>query len=114
MVMCAKVRFLPANSPIFPPGEIDSPGQMVPRGLPQVLVSGTGEIRSRGSGRLDLADFLASNQNPLTARVWANRVWLHLFGQGIVPTPDNFGVAGARPTNQPLLDHLAVTFMEDG
>src|SRR2546421_2648753 len=43
-----------------------------------------------------------------------NRVWLHLFGRGIVPTPDNFGAAGQPPTNPQLLDHLAVTFVEDG
>ena len=67
-----------------------------------------------GSGRRELADWLASPSNPLTARVIVNRVWLHLFGRGLVPTPDNFGAAGARPSHPELLDTLAVEFMNDG
>ena len=71
-------------------------------------------IRSTESGRKELAEWIASKDNPLTARVYVNRVWSHLFGRGIVPTPDNFGAAGQPPSNQVLLDHLAVTFMQDG
>ena len=67
-----------------------------------------------GSGRRELAEWLASPSNPLTARVIVNRVWLHLFGRGLVPTPDNFGAAGARPSHPELLDTLAVEFMNDG
>jgi len=52
------------------------------------------KISSGQSGRLDLANWIASKDNPLTARVMANRVWLHLFGRGLVPTADNFGSAG--------------------
>ena len=63
---------------------------------------------------MELAEWVASKQNPLTARVWVNRVWLHLFGQGIVTSPDNFGASGALPANQPLLDTLAVSFMDQG
>src|SRR5262249_15779693 len=65
-------------------------------------------------GRAELADWIASPENPLTARVMANRIWLNLFDHGIVPTPDNFGTAGQAPTNQPLLDALALSFVEDG
>ena len=61
-----------------------------------------------------MADWIASPANPLTARVIVNRVWLHLFGRGLVPTPDNFGAAGQRPTHPELLDTLAVDFMADG
>ena len=61
----------------------------------------------RGSGRLDLARAIASPSNPLTARVWVNRLWLQHFGAGIVRTPSDFGKQGDRPTNPALLDYLA-------
>jgi len=72
------------------------------------------EIPKGSSGRLQLADWVASFDNPLTARVYANRVWRHLFGRGIVATPDNFGEMGRRPTHPQLLDHLAISFIENG
>ena len=69
----------------------------------------------RTSGRrLALAKWVTSQDNPLTARVWVNRVWHHHFGRGIVNTLDNFGVVGDRPTHPELLDWLAVEFMEQG
>ena len=69
----------------------------------------------RTSGRrLALAQWLTSEENPLTARVWVNRVWHHHFGRGIVSSLDNFGVVGERPTHPELLDWLAVDFMENG
>ena len=114
LAMAARDRSSPADSPLYTRGEPDAPGEVVPRGLPQVLVAGDGQVRSPGSGRLELAEFLGSDRNPLTARVWVNRVWLHLFGQGLVPTPDSFGASGTPPTNPPLLDALAVQFMADG
>src|SRR4051812_39606710 len=114
LAMAARDRRLPADSPLYTRGEPDAPGEIVPRGLPQVLVAGDGWVRSRGSGRLELAESLGSDQTPLTAGVWVTRVWLHLFGQGLVPTPDNFGASGTPPTNQPLLDALAVQLMADG
>jgi hypothetical protein len=66
------------------------------------------------SGRLELAQWLTSSENPLTSRVMANRIWQHLFGLGIVRTPDNFGINGAQPSNPELLDYLASVFVEDG
>ena len=69
----------------------------------------------RTSGRrLALAQWITSEENPLTARVWVNRVWHHHFGRGIVTSLDNFGVVGERPTHPELLDWLAVEFMENG
>jgi hypothetical protein len=69
---------------------------------------------AQGSGRKELALAVASRDNPLTARVFVNRVWMHLFGRGLVSTPSNFGTLGARPTHPELLDDLAVRFMEHG
>ena len=95
-------------------GEIDKPAQQVGRGFVQVLEHAeTPEIRLETSGRLELAGWLTSKENPLTARVMANRVFQHLFGKGIVASPNNFGTTGQAPTHPELLDHLAVTFMEN-
>jgi len=102
------------DSPLYVRGELDQPGEVVPRGLVRVLCDDSSASIPSGSGRRELADWLASPSNPLTARVMVNRVWLHLFGRGLVPTPDNFGAAGARPSHPELLDTLAVDFMNDG
>jgi Protein of unknown function (DUF1549)/Protein of unknown function (DUF1553)/Planctomycete cytochrome C/EF-hand domain pair len=102
-----------ANSPLYVRGEVDKPGDAVPRGVVQVISRKAVTIPA-GSGRLELADWLASPDNPLPARVMANRVWLHLFGRGLVPTPDNFGNSGHAPAHPELLDYLAVSFIENG
>ncbi len=86
------------------------PGELAPRGLPAAL--GTPVIhRPDSSGRAELAQQLMDPANPLVARVMVNRVWQHLFGRGIVATPDNFGFLGERPTHPELLDHLAWQFV---
>lgn len=94
-------------------GEIDQPGQFVPRGFPQVLSNGSVDIRSDSSGRLELARWISSRENPLTARVMVNRIWMHLMGSGIVSTLENFGSTGKSPSHPQLLDRLAIDFAED-
>src|SRR6185295_11391315 len=66
------------------------------------------------SGRLELAEIIASKDNPLTARVMVNRVWAHHFGRGIVGTPGNFGATGEHPSHPELLDYLAARFVAGG
>src|SRR5262249_30883572 len=113
LAMGVRDRSRPADSRVYARGEIDKPGDEVPRGYGQVLSKKPVTIES-GSGRLQLAEAIASRDNPLTARVLANRVWLNLFGRGLVATSDNFGAAGQKPNHPELLDYLAITFMDDG
>jgi dienelactone hydrolase/Ca2+-binding EF-hand superfamily protein len=109
---CVLEREKPRDSALLLRGEVQKPGDMVPRGLP-MLAKSSAEIAS-GSGRKELASWISSPDNPLTARVIVNRVWLHLFGQGMVATPDNFGLSGQAPTHPALLDHLATRFVKEG
>ena len=95
-------------------GEIDQPAQTVPRGFPKVLCSTPARITDGSSGRLEFANWLGSEDNPLTARVMVNRIWQHMVGQGIVTSTENFGVTGQSPSHPALLDYLAVEFMESG
>ncbi len=114
-VMGVKDSRAPGDMTTYIRGEADQPGERVPRGFVQVLAStGTPEIKRDTSGRLELAQWLTRDDNPLTARVMVNRIWHHLFDRGIVLTVDNFGTNGERPANQPLLDHLAVRLIENG
>ena len=96
-------------------GEADKFGPLVPRGFPQVVVvSNPPVIGANESGRRQLADWLTRPDHPLTSRVIVNRLWAKLFGAGVVPTLDDFGDQGQKPTNLVLLDFLAVRFIESG
>ena len=135
---CPKCRIPPADRPngtflqegpgrYEPPptyflirGDPDSKGSLMRPGFLTVATYGNPPVEiprpdGRTSGRrLALAEWIASPQNPLTARVMVNRVWYHHFGQGIVPTLDNFGKMGEPPTHPELLDWMAVEFMNKG
>jgi hypothetical protein len=90
-------------------------GRRVGRGVPVVLeIDRALAPPPEGSGRKELAEWLTDPRHPLTARVFVNRLWRWHFGRGIVPTTDNFGFQGEKPTNQALLDWLAVEFIESG
>ncbi|MBI2948274.1 MAG: DUF1553 domain-containing protein [Verrucomicrobia bacterium] len=106
------------NSRINIRGDYEKLGDEVPRGFLKVLVRTNSKLASpidpKSSGRLELANWIASPENPLTARVAVNRIWLHLFGRGLVETPDNFGLMGEKPTHPELLDYLARRFVAEG
>ncbi len=102
-------------------GNTDKPGPLVARRFLAALSDQSNRpdhstskdsIGRWGSGRMELAQRLIDSQNPLTARVIANRIWHHLLGRGIVSTTDDFGVLGQRPTHPELLDHLAMRLIE--
>ena len=100
---------------IYLQGNPTKQGDVAPRSLPVVLTGGDRKpMGAKGSGRAELAQAIASRDNPLTARVIVNRVWRGHFGFGIVRTPSNFGQLGDRPTHPELLDNLAVRFMDSG
>ncbi|HZT79770.1 MAG TPA: DUF1549 and DUF1553 domain-containing protein [Gemmataceae bacterium] len=103
----------PVQPHVFRRGNPNNPGEAVPRQFLEVLSGPDRKPFTHGSGRLELAQAIASKDNPLTARVLVNRVWMHHFGQGLVRTPGNFGLRGDPPTHPELLDWLAAEFMGD-
>ena len=111
MVMAPK-ESRPTNLRVALRGNYQTPGILAPRRFLQI-VAGEGHppINTTQSGRLELARWIASKENPLTARVMANRVWQHHFGTGLVATSDNFGARGEKPSHPELLDWLATEFM---
>ncbi|MBL9131497.1 MAG: DUF1553 domain-containing protein [Verrucomicrobiaceae bacterium] len=104
----------PMDCPVFDKGEIKKPLAPVKRGAISAIPVKLAAIGPKDSGRRQLADWIASPHNPLTARVIVNRVWQHVFGRGLVETPDDFGKMGAKPSHPELLDDLAARFVRDG
>lgn len=95
-------------------GQPDRLGEVAPRAFLSILSAGDPKPFKDGSGRLELAEAIASPTNPLTARVMVNRIWQHHFGDGLVRTVSNFGRMGETPSNPALLDYLAASFVENG
>ena len=122
-VLCAQENGTrPRETFVLVRGDVNAPAEKVNPAVPE-LFSDTGNVpppvttpasRTSSGQRTSLAAWIASPRNPLTSRVMVNRAWQHLFGRGIVATPDDFGVTGLRPSNQNLLDYLAARFVSGG
>ncbi len=100
------------DMPLFARGSHKQPGKPVPRRFLEAFDAKPFDTKQ--SGRLELAEAMLRPDNPLVARVIVNRVWHHLFGRGLVGTPDNFGKLGELPTHPELLDYLATRFVREG
>src|SRR5262249_10455068 len=109
-------RSKPLEIRLLKRGELSHPGEVIQPGLPERLAGpqAAKAVPPPDRRRAALAEWVASPNNPLTARVIVHRVWQWHFGQGLLRTPNDFGVRGERPTHPELLDWLAVEFMEHG
>jgi hypothetical protein len=107
-------RAKPTTPRVFKRGNPLTKGEEVPRRFLEVLVSGQPQPFVKGSGRLELAQAISNPQNPLTARVMVNRVWMQHFGRGLVTTPSDFGKRADPPSHPELLDWLSRSFMDEG
>ena len=103
------------DSPFFARGDVGMPGEKVRRSVPDLFGDAKDyQVPPNASGRLQLAKWIASPSNPMTARVAVNRFWHWMMGQGLVDSVDNFGTTGSRPSHPELLDHLAGEFISEG
>ncbi len=118
LAMGLRDRRQPIDCRINIRGDANKLGDKVGRDIPTVLKEEDFAIEEskleESSGRLELAYWLTDTENPLTARVYSNRIWHHLFGRGLVRTVDNFGKTGEQPTHPELLDYLARTLISNG
>ena len=95
-------------------GNLLKPGPIAPRRFLRIIAGDDRVTFAKGSGRLELAEAISDQTNPLAARVFVNRVWMHHFGHALVRTPNNFGALGEKPSHPELLDWLARRLLESG
>lgn len=113
-VMCVKDSNQPSNAKIMLRGDVNQLGEEVPRSLPAIFQpNNPNPNNEKTSGRTELAMWIADKNNPLTHRVYVNRIWKILFGTGIIDSFDNFGNLGGEPKNLTLLDHITQKFIEN-
>lgn len=111
---CAVEDGEPVAQKVFIRGDYNNHGEDAPKAFPAILSAFDTKPDFNGSGRLQLAEWLAQPEHPLTGRVMVNRIWQWHFGEGLVRTPDNFGKTGERPTHPELLDFLSREFVKSG
>jgi hypothetical protein len=104
----------PVEPRVFVRGNATQLGRSIPRQFVSIAAPSGQKAFTQGSGRLELARAVTATDNPLTARVIVNRVWMHHFGEPLVDTPSDFGRRSSAPTHPELLDHLATEFVRDG
>ncbi len=115
MTVMAPLEGAPTNLRVALRGDRNTPGAFAPRRFLQIVAGeGHAPLSTAQSGRLELARWIGSRDNPLAARVMVNRIWQHHFGTGLVASPDNFGTRGEKPSHPELLDWLAHEFMAGG
>jgi hypothetical protein len=110
----AMTRGTPETTRVLLRGDPRKPGAEIPPRFPKALSPPRHDGARCDGGRLELASRMTDPANPLTHRVFVNRIWAHLFGVGLVPSVDNFGAMGQDPTHPELLDHLVVSFRSGG
>jgi cytochrome c553 len=116
LAMGVKDVMYPSDTTVLVRGDLDNVGPMAKRGFLTIpcMATSTPTIDPSHSGRLELAEWITREDNPLTSRVVVNRIWRHLFGEGIVRSVDNFGMSGEQPDDLELIDYLASDFMKNG
>ncbi|MCC9656968.1 PSD1 and planctomycete cytochrome C domain-containing protein [Rhodopirellula halodulae] len=112
-VICNRPETAKRETRLFLRGNWMDRGDVISPAIPVAFTEGTTVVPEHINNRLELAKWLVSNQNPLTPRVWANRIWAQLFGIGLVETQEDFGSSGLQPTHPQLLDHLAVQLRDE-
>ena len=113
-VLAVEDEKAPADIRVHVRGDVRNLGASAPRGFLSTIPLAAKGVDPKTSGRLQLAEWITHPEQPLTARVWVNRLWKHLMGEGLVRSVDNFGARGEVPSHPELLDHLALRLRESG